>query len=213
MSDQTFHGIRAVSAVEALVIAATNSKLREMTLLLADGVDVNGVAPYCGENALFEAARLGAFRSVEFLIAAGADLNATNKFDMTPLMSACSLGKAKGSRVAIRLIEAGADVNYVRAADEMTALKFAANACPAEVLQALIDRGAEVDGPSGTRQTALMHAARYNNVAALEVLVKNGANVSLPCKLPWAGGRTAEGLAELEKKRAALAYLRSLRAP
>jgi ankyrin repeat protein len=214
MSEQTFHGIRAATAIEALVIAASNSRLREMKLLLADGVDVNGIASFCGGTALYEAARLGAFRSVELLIAAGADLNTTNnKFDLTPLMSACSLGKAKGSRVAIRLIEAGADVKYVRAADEMTALKFAAIACPAEVLQALIDRGAEVDGPSGTRQTALMHAARYNNVAALEVLVKNGANASLPCKLPWAGGRTAEGLAELEKKRAALAYLRSLRAP
>ena len=45
-----------------------------------------------------------------------------------------------------------------------------------------------------------------------KVLVKNGADVSLPCKLPWANGRTAEGLAELEGQHAALAYLRSVRA-
>jgi ankyrin repeat protein len=212
MTDLQFHGIRAASAVEALVIAASNSRLREMKLLLADGVDVNGVASFCGGAALYEAARLGAIRSVEYLVGAGADLNLTNnKFDLTPLMAACSLGKTKGSQVALRLIAAGADVNYVRAADEMTALKFSVQCCPAEVIQTLIGRGAEVDGPPGTDQTALMIAARYNNVAALEVLVKNGADVSLPCKLPWAGGRTAEGLAELEKKRAALAYLRGLR--
>jgi ankyrin repeat protein len=206
-----FHGIRAASAVDALAIAATNSRLREMKLLLADGVDVNGVASYCGGTALHQAAGIGAIRSVELLVGAGAGLNATNKFDLTPLMCACSLGKTKGSRVAMRLVESGADVKYVRASDEMTALKFAVHCCPAEVIQALIDHGAEVDGPSGTDQTALMIAARHNNVAALEVLVKNGADVSLPCKLSWAGGRTAEGLAELEKQRSAFAYLRGLR--
>lgn len=210
MPESEFHWIRAASAVEALAIAATNSRLREMKLLLADGVDVNGVASYCGGTALYEAAGIGALRPVELLIGAGADLNASNKHDLTPLMSACSLGKTKGSQVAMRLIEAGANVKYVRAADEMTALKFAVRCCPAETIQALIDHGAEVDGPSGTDQTALMIAARHNNVAALEVLVKNGADVSLPCKLPWAGGRTAEGIAELEKKRAALTYLRGL---
>ena len=181
-------------------------------MLLADRVDVNGVASYCGGTPLYQAAGIGAIRSVDLLIRAGADLNATNKFALTPLMAACSLGKAKGSRVAMRLIAAGADVKYVRAADDMTALKFAAHSCPSGVIQALIDHGADVDGPGGTDQTALMIAARHNNVAALEVLVKNGADVSLPCKLPWAGGRTAEGLAELEKRRAALAYLRGLRA-
>jgi ankyrin repeat protein len=212
MADQEFHGIRAASAVDALAIAATNSRLREMKLLLADGVDINGVALYCGGTALHQAAGLGAIRSVEFLLGAGADLNPKNKHDLTPLMIACSQGLKKGSRVAMRLIEAGADVKYIRAADEMTALKFAVHSCPEEVIQALIDRGAQVDGPDDTHQTALMIAARYNNVAALKVLVENGADVSLPCKLPWAEGRTAEGLAELEKRRAALAYLRGLRA-
>jgi ankyrin repeat protein len=93
----------------------------------------------------------------------------------------------------------------------MAALKFAVKRSTPKVLQALIDAGAEVDGPPETDQTALMLAARANNVAALKVLVKNGANVSLACKLPWAEGRTAEGLAELAKQRAAFAYLRRLR--
>jgi hypothetical protein len=93
----------------------------------------------------------------------------------------------------------------------MTALKFAVERSAPEVLRALIDAGAEVDGPRGTDQTALMLAARANNVEALKVLIDNGADVSLPCRLPWADGRTAEGLAELERRRAALAYLRKLR--
>jgi ankyrin repeat protein len=211
MIEREFHGIRAASAVDALSIAAANSLFREMKRLLADGVDVNGIAAYCGGTALHTAAGLGLIRSVELLIGAGADLSRTDRMDLTPLMSACSLGKVKGSRVALRLIEAGADVRYVRAADEMTALKFAVHTCPAEVIQALIDHGAEVDGPPGTDQTVLMLAARSDNVEALKVLIENGADVSLPCGLPWADGRTAEGLAELEGRRAALAYLRSIR--
>jgi ankyrin repeat protein len=209
---QVFHGIHAASVVDALSIAAANSLFREMKLLLADGVDVNGVASYCGGTALHTAAGYGLIRSVEFLIRAGADLNATDRMDLTPLISACSLGKVKGSRVALRLIEAGANVRYVRVADEMTALKFAVHRCPPQVIQALIDHGAEVDGPPETDLTALMIAARCNNVEALKVLVKNGADVFLPCKLPWAKDRTAEGLAELEGQEAALAYLRQVRA-
>jgi ankyrin repeat protein len=208
---QVFHGIRAASAVDALSIAAANSLFREMKLLLADGVDVNGVASYCGGTALHTAAGYGLIRSVEFLIRAGADLNATDRMDLTPLMSACSLGKVKVSRVALQLIEAGANVRYVRVVDEMTALKFAVHRCPPQVIHALIDHGAEVDGPPGTDLTALMIAARSNNVEVLKVLVKNGADVFLPCKLPWAKGRTAEGLAELEGQDAALAYLRRVR--
>ena len=208
MAEQEFHGVRAVSAVDALSVAAANSLLREMKLLLADGVDVNGIAAYCGGTALHTASGYGLIRSVEFLIGTGADLNATDRMDLTPLMSACSLGKVKGSRVALRLIEAGADVRYVRASVGMTALKFAVHNCPAEVIEALIDHGAEVDGPPGTDLTALMIAARSNNVVALRTLVENGADISLPCKLRWAGGRTAEGLAEMEGQRAALKYLR-----
>ncbi len=75
----------------------------------------------------------------------------------------------------------------------MTALKFAVHTCPVEVIRALIDHGAEVDGPTGTDRTALMIAARASNVEAPKVLVEKGASVSLTCKVPWAVGRTAEG--------------------
>ena len=58
---------------------------------------------------------------------------APGEFDMTPLMKACSSGKAKGSRVALRLLEANADVNYISKSHEMTALKFAVHSCTPEV--------------------------------------------------------------------------------
>ena len=69
---------------------------------------------------------------------------------------------------------------------------FAVHNCKPEVIQALLDAGAEIDGPQGTRLTALMIAARANHVDALMVLIENGADRSLPCKLPWAENRTAQ---------------------
>lgn len=208
-SGREFYGIPAGSRELAFVYAAAHANVQAMKSLIADGVNIN--AQPSGASALHEAARLGILTSVKLLIAAGADLNLPDKEDTTPLMTACLHGKTKGSQIALLLLKAGADATIVRADDEMTALKFAVKHGTSEVLQALIDAGAEVDGPSGTEQTALMIAARGNNVAALKVLIKNGADVSLACKLPWAEGRTAEGLAELEKQRAALTYLRKIR--
>jgi ankyrin repeat protein len=203
-----FHGIRAASAQQAFVIAAVNSDFKAMKALLADGVNIN--AQPDGHSALHEAARQGLTKSAAWLIAQGADVDVLDKDDTTPLMRACLAGKAKGGKVALMLLEAGADATIVRS-DEMTALKFAAGDGTPAVLQALIDAGADVDGPPGTDLTALMLAARASNVDALKVLIKNGADVSLPCKLPWAEGRTAEGLAEMERRSKALAYLRKAR--
>lgn len=211
-----FHGIEAPNRNDAFVVAAARGMIPEMKALLADGADVDGIlskfgGALHGGSALHTAARCGKVRVVDFLVTAGANLNLLNDDGLTPLMWACNRGKAEGSAVALRLIEAGADVRLVRKSDEMTALKFAVGDCLPKVIQTLIDHGAQVDGPRGTKQTALMLAARKNKVASLRVLVKNGARLSSKCNLPWAEGRTAEGLAELEKRKKALAYLRGLR--
>jgi hypothetical protein len=44
MPGSDFYGIRAETAVDAFGIAAVNSKVREMRLLLDDGVDIDGIA-------------------------------------------------------------------------------------------------------------------------------------------------------------------------
>ncbi len=205
-----FHGIRALSAIDALGIAAANTMVREMRKLLHDGVDINGIAQYSKSTALATAAGYGLIRSVRFLLDNGADINQPGAFDMTPLMHACSCGKAKGSHVALRLLGAGAGVAFIRKSDDMTALKFAATRCEPEVIQALIDHGAEVDGPRGTDQTALMLAARSNNVPAIDVLIRNGADPKLECGLRWAQGKTAAWLAQNEGCMEAYEYLREL---
>jgi ankyrin repeat protein len=206
-----YHGIQAKNATHALCIAAANGLLKEIKLLLRDGAFINGQAENNIGNPLSSAALKGHVKILEFLIEQGADLNARDCDDMTALMNACHLGKVKGSKAAIILIDAGADVNCVRTTDHMTALKFAVHECPQDIIQLLIDKGAEVDGPEGSPLTPLMLAARRNNVDALKVLIDNGANLSLQCKLKWAEGRTAEGLAEMENQKKAFKFLQEAR--
>ena len=129
---------------------------------------------------------------------------------MTPLIYACSRGKVRGSKIVLRLIMAGANVSYVRKADDITAFKFAVEDCQLEVIKALVKAGADVNGSSETDITPLMLAARANNIDTIKALIENGANPLLKCKLSWAEGLTAQELAELEKRKKAAAYLASL---
>ena len=108
------------------------------------------------------------------------------------------------------LLKAGADATIIRNSDGMTALKFAAKECEPEVIQTLIDKGAEVDGPADTDQTALMLAARSNNLGAIQALIRNGADPRRECSLRWAKGRTAAWLARNEDSMEAYKYLKGL---
>lgn len=184
---------------------------------LSDSLGIDEVHPLTGETALHAAVRAESkkelaesLKEIDRLIRLGANLNVVDEDDLTPLMCACSWGGVAGMRIAIKLIKAGADVNYVRADDEMTALGLAASDSRPEVVQALLEHGAEVEGPPGTEQTPLMLAARKNNVEAIKLLIAAGADVNRPCGLPWAVGRTTLWLAEQEGAKRAAAYLRKV---
>ena len=210
-----WHLLGAESPEEALHIATANERLDELRALIGQGVDVNARIPtiMSGQSsgtALHIAASYGLVQPAEILISSGAALNLLDDMDLTPLMCACSCGGQNGSRVATMLINAGADATIIRQSDEVTALNFASNECEPAVIQLLIDKGAEPDGPTNTDQTALMFAARSTNVAALKVLIRNGADPRRECGLRWAKGRTAAWLAQNENSLEAYEYLSSL---
>jgi ankyrin repeat protein len=210
-----WHLLGADSPEEALHVATANERLDAMRELIAQGVDINARKPtimsgQTSETALHLAATYGLVRPAELLLSSGAALDLLDGMDLTPLMCACSCGGPDGSRVAMLLLNAGANATVVRQSDEMTALKFAAKKCNSEVIQSLIDKGAEVDGPANTDQTALMLAARNNNLGAIQVLIRNGADPRRPCGLRWATGRTAAWLAKNEDSMEAFVYLKDL---
>jgi len=127
-----------------LVSAAANNDLKKVKALIADGVDVSSHEPLYGRNALHAACKQGLSKMVPFLISVGASLDSLDDNSMTPLMCACSTGKKKGSSLAMMLMDAGADVKYVRKTDGMSALSFANwGQCSAEVINRLIELGAK----------------------------------------------------------------------
>ena len=76
-----------------------------------------------------------------------------------------------------------------------------------EVIQKLIDRGADVNDRNWNGVTALMKAAIYNNVSNLEVLVSNGANIHARIDVYFA---TAILYASLHNSMDAMKYLMSV---
>jgi ankyrin repeat protein len=189
-------------------VVVSASYLPELRRRIACGAGLNR-RDSRGSQPIHVATRLNLIRTVRCLVEAGAALDGRDELDLTPLMIACHNGRVKGSAIALLLLEAGANVNEVRAADGITALHWAAENAQPAVVEALLAAGAPVDGPPDADMTPLMFAAMGGNVAALEVLVRHGADVNRkrtgrPAAMR---GLTAKGHAMEFRQRKAWAYL------
>ncbi len=126
-----------------LVSAASNNDLKKVKSIIGAGVDVSSHEGLYGRTALHAACSQALTKMVPYLIKAGASLNSLDNKGMTPLMHACHEGKKKGSAIAMMLMDAGADVTYIREEDDMSALSFAHwGKCSNEVITRLVDMGA-----------------------------------------------------------------------
>jgi ankyrin repeat protein len=122
---------------------------------------------------LCEAAFVCDFARVRALLAAGADPDARDQDERTPLFSAV-LGNSVG--LIGLLLEAGADVNAADA-DGFTALHFAAQEHLPAIARLLLGRGADPNLPDGDGATPLWRAvqsARGDN-ELIETLRAGGA--------------------------------------
>jgi len=99
---------------------------------------------------------MGDLEAINQHIKAGSDLNIKEPtVGSTPLITAAVFGKTK---VAIALIEAGADVNYQNY-EGSTALHSAAFLCRTEIVEALLDNGADKEVKNNFGSTALESVA------------------------------------------------------
>jgi uncharacterized protein len=138
-------------------------------ILLAAGIAlaVDGSAP------LHQAAYSDDLETVARLVREGADVNAVNRYGVTPLSLACTNGN---STMVALLLKAGANPNGTLPGGE-TALMTASRAGNVEVVRLLLQSGAAVDAKEEKRgQTALMWAAAEGHVAVIEELLKAGAD-------------------------------------
>lgn len=171
------------SGVAAMISAAKAGNASRIENLIADGIDPNErFKTLIGfQRPLAEAARAGHLSAVECLLRVGAVpdgvVSEEGVFDITPLMLAAKLGYQAILRT---LLAAGADI---KAKDKLlgggggeTALHYGAVGGNPEVMQALVEAGANVNAESSSGYTPLLLAIEKNKPQAVEALLKLGAN-------------------------------------
>jgi len=198
---------RLVAAGAPLADAAEKTDWSAVRALLKKTVDVNAPQPD-GMTALHWAAYYDDREIADLLVRAGASVKAANRYGVTPLSLACTNGDAAmvelllkagadpslslpggetplmtaartGSLPSVKaLLARGAVVDSKDDRRGQTAVMWAAAEGHADVVQTLIDAGADfrLRVPSGL--TPLMFAAREGRLDVVRVLLKAGADAN-----------------------------------
>jgi ankyrin repeat protein len=125
-------------------------------------------------SALHWAAHNNDLAAARRLLGEGADPNAANRFGVTPMHEAATVGNAE---MLAAMLDAGGDANAAFGEGE-TVLMTAARAGDAASVKALLEHGAKPDvTESWHGQTALMWAAIENHAEVVQLLIDAGAEV------------------------------------
>ena len=160
----------------ALMIACQNRYIDGIYVLLKAGADPN-ITDDIGWTCLMYAVDWGCNTDVlQSIIDHGAHVNATNLTNCTTLMIACAKGYMNVFNV---LLKAGVDPN-IKDKHRQTCLMYAVTGgCSKEVLQAIIDHGADVNATDNLDRTALIIAVEKSCVDVINTLLKAGADVNV----------------------------------
>jgi ankyrin repeat protein len=170
--------------------------------LLAHGAKRENRGKFGGPLVL--AAENGHLSTVKILVAAGADVNATDNYNSV-------LGRALHHPQIVRfLIEKGADVHQITIGKEdLTPLMWAAYQGELASVKLLLDHGASIDRQTERdykSYTALMMAAMNGQADVVALLIKRGAKLNLRDR----EGKTALKLAKENRENHFSAVIRRL---
>ena len=186
-----------------LMKAAAHGQLSSVRALLKSGADVNK-KDSIGFSALMLAARHGDHDVVKTLLDAGADPNASAGIThvgrwsvLTMAMSRCNPNRFG---LMDTLIAAGAKVNPP-IEDPITPLNYAIEESDLEMIQAVLQRGADVNRRNEFGNTALTKAVSMGepNVAVVKLLLSAGADPNPPKLRVGGEGHRISLLAYLEE--------------
>jgi ankyrin repeat protein len=167
-----------------LMRAAEEGNAERVRQLIQSGAVVNA-KDQSGVTALYKTVVSGSSVIAKMLLDAGADPNVTTRSGTTPLMGAAwTLNRA----IVRVLLDHGADVN-LHEKDGRTALIDCASGADAdpEIVEWLLEAGAEIDARDNLSETALSLAARTGSVPVVKTLLAAGADITVRD----AGGMTA----------------------
>jgi ankyrin repeat protein len=168
-----------------MYLATVNANAAMIELLLDAGEDPNGVLTPTLETVLMLTAKTGNPEAVRLLIERGANVNAKQVREFTPLMFAAAEGHAAA---VTELLEAGADPNATtvaatkperRPAGGMTAMLFAARQGHLYAVRALLAGGADVNQTSADLTSPLLIAVINGHYDLAHELLQSGADPSL----------------------------------
>ena len=189
--------------VTAMNLAATNGNAAMIRILLDAGADPNSATP-SGETALMTSARTGKLDAITLLLERGANVNAKDiVHEQTALMWAVTENHPDAVKL---LLDRGADINaattvivpkgeYVPAKaggasgngiirqralptanGGMTPLLFAVRDGNTLLMKLLLDRGADIQKPSGNKTSPLLIALLNGQIGLATELLNRGAN-------------------------------------
>ncbi|XP_065353147.1 ankyrin repeat domain-containing protein 17 isoform X5 [Cloeon dipterum] len=172
-----------------LMEAAREGHDEMVALLLGQGANINAQTEETQETALTLACCGGFVEVSEFLIKAGADIEAGAS---TPLMEASQEGHIDLARY---LLTVGANVNATTSTGD-TALTYACENGHTDVAELLLQNGADLEHESEGGRTPLMKACRAGHLCTVQFLVSKNADVNrqttnndhTPLSLACAGG-------------------------
>ena len=140
-------------------------------------VDSRGMTP------LHVAAREGETEMMRLFLLKGANIDALDNDKQTPVFLAVFHGHVAAG---LALMAAGADVGVPCYVLKWSVAHAAARGGLVEILEALVDNGADVNAVDDTNVTPLHTAARFNKARSIHVLVEAGADINARSS----GGRT-----------------------
>ena len=138
-----------------LMHAARSSKVDAVATLARAGADVNAKETWSGQTALMWAAAEGDSPMVSALLTLGADLHARSNGGTTPFVFAVRKGDM---RTVQAMLAAGADVNEKRAGDFATPLLVAIINGHEDLVDLLLDKGADPNAEGGTTELTVTGA-------------------------------------------------------
>jgi len=153
-------------------LAACRGNLSRVKEFVEEGTDVN-IRDEFGCTPLHWAALAESTEVADFLIDKGADVNAKGAVDITPLLA------ARGFPMIKLLVSRGADIQAQRRFQRMTKLHMVCTEKDKDVVEFLINKGAQVDRKNRRGQTPLWLAASCGRKEIVELLIKKGADINV----------------------------------
>ena len=196
---------------QQLHLAVQKGNEDKVALMLAAGADVDHINSD-GDAAIHTAIRINHAGIVRLLIESGADLNINNRQGKSPQ----TMAEKNGNRLIVKALNDpknvffavkkgkhkivnawlndGHDPNIIYGAEGMTLLMSAAFYRHTNIVELLLERGADVDALGSNHRTALMSACVGNHKEIVAKLLERGARLDIRTER---AGQTALMLATL----------------